>query len=307
MLFRSYLNFLDKEKTNEEVKRLLYVGVTRARERASLSASVAMDGDGPIKAPEGSFLALLMTGGAEVGHGSVPKGDAMRTESPNVAATRPPLSRRKFVDIPIPAEASVVGSRPTSAGTDILARSSGLAPATNRLDRVLGTVTHRVLQRLSALESLPDAVDSTVSRWIAANALSANLSPSDDAAIQSRCAALIENTLSCHVGRWLLARHPDAHSEMAITRVENDEAKTYVIDRTFADEGAGIRWVIDFKTSEPRDEETVAEFTQRECDSYQRQLLTYAELLSLYPWERHLPIKVALYFPAIQQLVPLEA
>ena len=303
----NYLNILEKEKANEEVKRLLYVGVTRAREQVSLSASVALDGDGPIKAPEGSFLALLMAGGAEVGHGSLAKGDALRTKSPNLAAMRPPLSRRKYVDVPISAGASGVGSSPTWVGTDISARSSGLAPATNRLDRVLGTVTHRILERLTALESLPDGVDSTVSRWIAANALSANLSPSDDAAIQMRCTALIENTLSCHIGRWLLARHPDAHSEMAITRVESDEAKTYVIDRTFADEDAGIRWVIDFKTSEPRGEETVEAFTKRERDSYQRQLLTYVELLSLYPWEHRLPIKAALYFPAIQQLVPLEA
>jgi ATP-dependent exoDNAse (exonuclease V) beta subunit len=113
---------------------------------------------------------------------------------------------------------------------------------------------------------------------------------------------LIELTLACETGRWILAARVDAKTELAISRVEAGEVKNYVIDRTFLDDREGVRWVIDYKTSEPRDGESSADFTARESEIYRDQLKKYAELLSGLHWERDAPIKTALYFPAIQQL-----
>ena len=113
---------------------------------------------------------------------------------------------------------------------------------------------------------------------------------------------LIELTLACETGRWILASRVDAKNELAISRVEAGEVKNYVIDRTFLDDREEVRWVIDYKTSEPLDGESRADFTARESEAYRDQLQNYAELVSGLRWEHDVPIKTALYFPAIQQL-----
>ena len=47
---------------------------------------------------------------------------------------------------------------------------------------------------------------------------------------------LMELTLTCETGRWILAAKVDAKNELAISRVEAGEVKNYVIDRTFLDD-----------------------------------------------------------------------
>jgi hypothetical protein len=63
-----------------------------------------------------------------------------------------------------------------------------------------------------------------------------------------------------------------------------------------------VRWIIDYKTSEPMAGETVADFEARECDTYREQLKNYVSLIGEMNWEVEAPIKAALYFPAIQHL-----
>ena len=77
---------------------------------------------------------------------------------------------------------------------------------------------------------------------------------------QARVSKLIELTLTCETGRWILAAEVDAKNELAISRVEAGEVKNYVIDRTFLDDREEVRWVIDYKTSEPLDGESTADF-----------------------------------------------
>ena len=49
-----------------------------------------------------------------------------------------------------------------------------------------------------------------------------------------------------------------------------------MVDRTFYDEASGIRWVIDFKTSEPAEGESLSSFEAREHALYGPQLENYA-------------------------------
>ena len=61
-----------------------------------------------------------------------------------------------------------------------------------------------------------------------------------------------------------------------------------------------MRWIIDYKTSEPMAGESLADFEARERDAYREQLENYVELISKMEWAVEAPIKAALYFPAIQ-------
>ena len=79
-----------------------------------------------------------------------------------------------------------------------------------------------------------------------------------------------------------------------------------MIDRIFVDEETNLRWIIDFKTSQPGDSETIEAFEARECEAHQSQLARYAELVRGAQWGRDVPIRTALYFPAIQRLAVLQ-
>jgi hypothetical protein len=174
--------------------------------------------------------------------------------------------------------------------------------ADNRVERIIGVVAHRALELAASEESLPSAQDPRVQTWIDHNLSQYALAPQAAERAKARVCKLLEHALTCETGRWILGVQIDAQSELAISRVEAGEVKNYVIDRTFLDDQEGVRWVIDYKTSEPMAGETVADFEARECDAHREQLKNYIELIGRMKWEVQAPIKAALYFPAIQHL-----
>jgi len=109
------------------------------------------------------------------------------------------------------------------------------------------------------------------------------------------------------VGRWILNARSEAYSELELTRLSDNEVTRHVVDRTFYDEASGIRWVIDFKTSEPAEGESLSSFEAREHALYGPQLENYAALVADLPWVTNAPIQKALYYPAIQHLALLNA
>ena len=169
-----------------------------------------------------------------------------------------------------------------------------------RLERIIGVVTHRVLE-LAAAPNTRERSDQAVQTWI--DTISRTMrSRTAHRASKARISELVEQALTCETGRWILGNQTDAKAELAISRVEAGEVKNYVIDRTFLDVSEGVRWVIDYKTSAPTNGEPVEAFEARECEAYRVQLQNYAELLREMKWEIDAPIKTALYFPAIQRL-----
>jgi ATP-dependent exoDNAse (exonuclease V) beta subunit len=114
---------------------------------------------------------------------------------------------------------------------------------------------------------------------------------------------MIEQTLSCKTGRWILSAQTDSGVEMSLSCVEAGDVKRYVIDRTFLDERDGVRWVIDYKTAEPAVGESLPAFETRQRALYRDQLNQYAHLLKAYYADSEAPITMALYFPSLQHLI----
>jgi ATP-dependent exoDNAse (exonuclease V) beta subunit len=102
-------------------------------------------------------------------------------------------------------------------------------------------------------------------------------------------------------GRWLLAAHPEARSEYALSVLEDGRLKTNIIDRSFVD-GDGVRWIVDYKTSRHSGTD-VDTFLEQERLRYAPQLERYAFLIRGLGAPR---VKVALYFPLLKRFVPWE-
>jgi ATP-dependent exoDNAse (exonuclease V) beta subunit len=108
--------------------------------------------------------------------------------------------------------------------------------------------------------------------------------------------AAIGMALRSRRGRWILAGHREATCELALTGVCDGITVAAVIDRTFVDK-RGVRWVIDYKTTECRGGESREEFLDRETARYRGQLEDYRRLLALHMPQQ--PVRSALYFPLL--------
>ena len=105
----------------------------------------------------------------------------------------------------------------------------------------------------------------------------------------------LNNILSDPKAQWILQSHPKDYSELGITfKNNNKKINHYCIDRVFIDENEQA-WIIDFKTSEPAENQSIESFLNKEKMLYESQLNNYLFLFEqLYPNIR--TVKIALYF-----------
>jgi ATP-dependent exoDNAse (exonuclease V) beta subunit len=105
--------------------------------------------------------------------------------------------------------------------------------------------------------------------------------------------AALQSVLTDERGRWILAPHPEAASELRLTVVEHGMLEHMVLDRSFVD--GGTRWIIDYKTSRHEGSDATS-FLEEEVARYRPQLERYAQALARIDSR---PIRLGLYFPLL--------
>ena len=245
-------NFLKRQAQDAnalEAERLLYVACTRAKRHLWLSATLEYearpkpDAAPEVRAPrQGSLLHVLW-----------------------------PVAKEAFLEIEfaaheetMPAESPPALQRVPSgwAAPELVPPELIVAqPAAEReLSRVefdwagetarrVGSLVHAELQQLdfTAMDSAAlRAREVFHRRWLAAE----GVPPSRLAEAVARVGAALQGVLSDERGRWILKVHPkDDLREHALSGLWQGELTHAVFDRSFIDE-AGVRWVIDYKTSQ---------------------------------------------------------
>ena len=280
----NYLLREQTEKRRHESVRLLYVGLTRARQRLLLSADLNPAEDpGAWKPPPPRSLL------ANIWDYCTPQLQTPEIQPRERGVEAPGLVRIR--SLPAPPEIAVAADTAERlSGPDI--------PGRNVVPRQVGNVVHESLQRLS---TLPDGelASLRLSEWRDWWQRRLRQQPGagkDVSAAMERVEQHIRCTLGDEKGRWLLsAERDDAHAEYAISSVDADGViQEHIIDRVYCENG--VCWIVDYKTSVPDSDAELDAFLKHELQSYQPQLDRYRHaMMALTGGE----VRTALYFTGI--------
>lgn len=307
------LRTLERTRSQNEDRRVLYVAATRAIRRLHLLGIVQRDAKSSdptaLKSPAESSLLM-------------PLWPALHPEFMRAAQeTVPPLPQispidpagfvPKLIRIAAPPSLREDAVNAIPAATDT---PSNLFTST--LDMDIGTVTHQYLeafardgldvwdaQRISALQ--PRLAQRFVALGHDADEVSEAVQVVHDT---------LQNAIRDEIGRWILGPRSEAGCEVPLssltpvavaTMEEAGEFLHHVIDRTFVDDS--VRWIIDYKTlrlGAPQNATELDALLQAKAETYRPQLQRYA---ALYAHETVLgrSIRTAIFFPAHGKLITL--
>jgi ATP-dependent exoDNAse (exonuclease V) beta subunit len=288
-------NFLKRQVQDAnalEAERLLYVACTRAKSHLWLSATLEHDAKADadtapeVRAPRaGSLLRVLWPVAKE----EFLEIEGATNQDTTPAESSPPALKRVPAGWAMP---ELVEPQIATAELELTRVEFDWAGETARR---VGSLVHAELQQLdfAALDSAAlRAREAYHRRRLAAEGVP--LSRLTEAV--ARVGAALQGVLSDERGQWILKAHPkDDLREHALSGLWQGEVTHAAFDRSFIDQ-AGIRWVIDYKTSQHLGS-GIAQFLDREVERYRAQLERYASLARRLGPE---PVRVGLYFPLMR-------
>jgi ATP-dependent exoDNAse (exonuclease V) beta subunit len=300
----AWLGKLEAQKLLQEKRRLLYVAATRAERSLHLLGSCAVDADKKTGAPTVRKPASSSALGLLWDDPRFPSAfDARLVDLGDIDGDPAPPIPRDPVLRHLP-HAWRVPDPPAAPEISVRTLARAVVEAKVEFDwatetaRHVGTVVHRELQlhaRGQGIVPENEAVRrALLRRYVAELAeLGVPHERRDEAA--ARALRAVSRTLADERGQWLLrASHAEAHSELALTGLDDREVVSVIIDRTFIDD-SGTRWIVDYKTSS-HEGAGLDEFLDNERERYRGQLERYARLMRGMGDE---PIRLGLYFPLL--------
>jgi ATP-dependent helicase/nuclease subunit A len=331
---KEWVECVYREREKQEMRRLLYVTATRAREELHFFAQARYkelgDSAPELVEPEGSLLAtawpalkaevvqqfdewIAARAAAEPEPATIESlaasGDPgnlieMRSRVRPVRVRRLPLDYR----VPRQSRVEVDGVEAIAGGAraQLYARHEG-----GIVSRALGNAIHLLLEQLALLRTSMDwdaacARLRTMEPRVVAEARALGLSP-DEAGDAARHALRHALDASGDAnGAWILSPHREAESEARWTGVVDGQLRSVRVDRIFQagpapqTEGDDCWWIVDYKTAHP--ESVAAEAMLANLRGlFAPQLEAYAEVLrKLRPDGK--PIRAGLYYPLMRAL-----
>ncbi|OGT49123.1 MAG: hypothetical protein A3E82_04835 [Gammaproteobacteria bacterium RIFCSPHIGHO2_12_FULL_38_11] len=275
-----YLKEVENQKQDYEISRLLYVAATRAKKSLHLfwllDCKTVETRFIAAPAKQGSFLQKLW-----------PILEPLCTAPSNTVTKTTEITQPKKLLL---SRLSAAWQSPFNPAARIDQQPVKIdITLRQQTSRIIGTVIHEILQKISEDNSHTFSVPHYQSRLLSLGILPSAISESV-AIIKSA----IEKTLSDRRGQWiLLDKHQAAHCEYQLSQLNAFEIQHVIIDRTFIDENK-TRWIIDYKTTKPADNENSTVFLEKQKKEHHAQLENYASIIAK---TENFPIKLGLYFP----------
>jgi ATP-dependent exoDNAse (exonuclease V) beta subunit len=326
---RAWVERMRSEREQQEMRRLLYVAATRAREELHLFARPAykqQDGGMELAAPRVSLLKTAWPAlGAEIAvrfaawvnaQASTEESDAEEgtlvalAASGDLQAAKPSrtsyLLRLPMERAPAAEDAPRPAAPAATEAPELYARHEG-----GLRSRALGTAVHSFLEELARLRAAHTMEEARTVLKEFAPRVSATIRAAgfERAAADALAGEALQLTLDASdtvEAEWILAPHADAASELRWTGVLRGALRTVQADRIFRAglepfaEGDSVWWIVDYKTAHADSDNTHAAIKMLRAD-FAPQLKAYAEALRMLKG-RDIEIRAALFYPRMKAL-----
>ncbi|MEN7344072.1 MAG: 3'-5' exonuclease, partial [Pseudomonadota bacterium] len=289
-------------RAKNEIDRLLYVATTRAKQSLHLYATIQRSStSGKIMKPRaGTFLARLWA----IAESHLPKESI---ETPDDSANSGSPQQWRTPHVRQMTERWVPMSHPWIQGEDERHESvdDEALPVSFRWAsddaRHIGTVVHHWLEQLATAAS-PQSVLPDVSAMQKRSATLLRLEGIGEQGLEaaaSRVVDAVTTAANSEAGQWIFSnRHPECHTELALTGVIDGVVRRIVIDRVIRMDNGDV-WLIDYKTSLHEGADLEA-FFDNELLRYRAQMALYGRMLKRWlnkSGQSVARLRIGLYFP----------
>lgn len=310
-----YLKQLDRTRAEHEKVRLLYVAVTRAKKHCHLLYHAKISKEGEIKAPDNRSLLASIWPSLEV--------ECHRQITPRLEEIKDNSleENEEFINPFIPSSCRLNASfftddqerspTPTEYENSVISKTESVD--TNEQDHAdlmlsshIGVVVHRCLQHVTDhvtqghvfTESVKSLCENR--NLLRALLLESGLDPVHSESALGRVILALEKVVSDPQAHTLWsAKNTELKSEFALSSLDDqNQLNQHYVDLTFVDE-SGRRWIVDFKSSLPVEDETQDQFFSRKKHEHAAQIDRYADLFSVLESHRQ---QRAIYFPMLPAL-----
>lgn len=272
-------------KTDYELSRLLYVATTRAKQHLHLLFNTSKNDKGDYQVNSGSLLKKLWP--TLVNNIQCLLAPTEIISSAQVDKIRHLYRLTSTWQHPIP-------NHPKESASMHQRQQGFLLP--NRNPQIIGTTMHQLMQQISlaGINWWQNQSSHQQNAFLRYRLMEQGMATTDIDSSSIYLHNMLAKVLKDEMGLWILANHQEAQAEYPLTAAIEDKIKNVVIDRTFIDKD-GTRWIIDYKTAIPNDE-NIECFIKKEKEKHLKQLDDYMQVFKLMESR---PTKVGLYFTAI--------
>ncbi|MFP5248652.1 MAG: 3'-5' exonuclease, partial [Acidobacteriota bacterium] len=306
-----------RERETQEMRRLLYVAATRAREELHLFTrpeyKTEADGSRTLVEPKDCLLKTAWPAVVEEISRQFDEWSARRAETGVVETLAAAGTKVKMPAILRRLPSGSVGEqgslRPAASSGAAVGTGAGLLYRRHEgglLSRALGIAVHGLLQELAALRVKHDWASARAALAASAPLMTVQVRAVGIESAQARrltadALAIVQRASEDAIAQWILAPHSGAASEARWAGVVEDEVHAVQVDRVFraglspGSEGDEAWWIVDFKTAHV-DGEGLEQGLRELRELFSPQLKAYAHFLrGLHGADA--PVYAGLYYP----------
>ena len=286
-----YLTQLEKQRSQQELNRLLYVACTRAKKHLHLSLQLSENSKQEIK-PLGINQSILRDAWQVLESDLSIEGhaEAVNDEQVILDQTLYRLPASFKVE-----HAPAIDWKNTLTPLSQQSQDAVEYEWATTIAKAVGIVLHDFLQYHS--QNLTNIqIDESLKQQWRAGLRSQNLENAKIVSAIKRLTFAVNNMQKDQRAKWIFADHQNAHNEYSLTSYDEGKTQIHHIDRTFVDE-YDVRWIIDYKSTSHFEGDT-EEFVNEQIERYRSQMERYRNVFAQLETR---PIKLGLYFPLLRE------
>lgn len=284
---------LNQKETNEESKRLLYVGATRAIKTLSISGVVKENSVESWVPEAGSLLNKIY-----LNMPNVMIIDHIECESESNYS--PVFTVRGPIGLPEKTIPTYYPRLNNSTAESVLSDIE-VEKFDNLVERSIGVVFHKIMELEATRATISKRKDVKELSSSILTLLRRNGCP-ETSVVSSvdRVVSMMRSTMQSDIGKWILGAKK-GYAELSVYVAESARISKLTLDRFFVENGIG--YIVDYKTTRSSVVDMKV-FARNESEKYMNKMVAYAEAIKKSGFKGE--IRKMLFYPETQLLLDLD-